>query len=358
LSNLLRQWFAQPWLLWLFAALPVLFVLAVVAKRGRRRALALLGAGLAFEGLVGRRRGLRRMLRSLFYLSGVGLLILGTAGPQWGRDWNQSVAQDRDLVVVLDLSRSMLAEKPSRLELAQKALLDLCEAVRQEGKHRLGLVIFAGHAKLACPLTHDYDHFRETVSSFDRDHLDPALWPEDDAPSGTRIGEALALAVDALGPEEARGVQDILLLSDGDDPANDEEWRKVGIASARLKKVPVHTVGVGTPNKQKPIPLEDEFYYHDGEKVWTKLEEKPLQEIARLTGGVYVPMYARAYPLGELFLDQLTTGAVREQGDDTLPVYEQRYAWFLGPAFGLLLLTMVLGDGSRRQPTRSTMVIY
>src|SRR5207237_7071136 len=116
LSNLLRQWFAQPWLLWLFAALPVLFVLAVVARHGRRRALALLGAGLAFEGVVGRRRGLLRMLRSFLTLSGVALLILGSAGPQWGRDWNQSAVQDRDLVVVLDLSRSMLAEKPSRLE--------------------------------------------------------------------------------------------------------------------------------------------------------------------------------------------------------------------------------------------------
>ena len=59
-----------------------------------------------------------------------------------------------------------------------------------------------------------------------------------------------------------------------------------------------------------------------------------------------------------VFLEQLATGAVREQGDDTLPVYEQRYAWFLGPAFGLLFLTMILGDGSRRQPIRSTMVLY
>ena len=85
MSNLLRQWFAQPRLLWLFAALPVLFVLAVVAKQQRRRALALLGAGLAFEGLVSRRRGLLRMLRSLLYLSGVVLLIVGTAMSMYGR---------------------------------------------------------------------------------------------------------------------------------------------------------------------------------------------------------------------------------------------------------------------------------
>src|SRR5207249_2482840 len=138
LSSLLRHWFAQPRLLWLLAALPVLFLLALWAKRRRRRALALLGGGLAFEGVVLRRRSGLRMLRSLMFFTGFCLLIAGTAGAQWGRDWDQSAAPGRDLVAVLDLSRSMLAEKPSRLELAQKALLDLCEAVRRRGGHRLG----------------------------------------------------------------------------------------------------------------------------------------------------------------------------------------------------------------------------
>src|SRR5262245_50722494 len=342
-------------MLWLFAALPVLFVLAIVARRRRRRALALLGAGLAFEGIVARRRGLRRTLRSLLYLSGVVLLILGTAGPQWGRDWNQSTTSGRDLVVVLDLSGSMLAEEPSRLKLGQTALLNLCETVRQHGGHRLGLVACAAHAKLACPLTNAYDLVRETLVRYDDTHLDPTLWPEEDDPSGTRIGEALALAVKAHGAEEYRGIQDILLISDGDDRAKDEEWRD-GITAARLKKIPVHSVAVGTPGKPKRIPR---FYAEDGKQVWTTLQEKPLQEIARLTGGAYVPMYAdENYPLGEKFLEEMVTTAESEHGEDALPVYEQRYAWFLVPAFGLLLLTMVIGDGSRRQPIRSTMVIY
>src|SRR5204863_3814044 len=125
----------------------------------------------------------------------------------------------------------------------------------------------------------DYDHFRETVRGFDRDHLDPDLWPEDNAPSGTRIGEALALAAEAHGPDEYRGAQDILLVSDGDDPANDGEWRR-GARAAKRRNIPVHVAGVGTPGRPSPIPIEDEFYFHDGDKVWTKLEEKPLQEIA------------------------------------------------------------------------------
>src|SRR5438309_1848302 len=100
----------------------------------------------------------------------------------------------------------------------------LALAVWARRRRRRALALLGGG--LACPLTHDYDHFRETVDGFERDHLDPTLWPDDDAKSGTRIGEALAVAVAAHGPEEFRGVQDILLLSDGDDPARDDEWRK------------------------------------------------------------------------------------------------------------------------------------
>ncbi len=73
-------------------------------------------------------------------------LILGTSGPQWGRDWDQSAAPGRDLVVVLDCSRSMFAETPSRLERAKTALLDLCDALKKRGGHRVALVVFAGSA--------------------------------------------------------------------------------------------------------------------------------------------------------------------------------------------------------------------
>ena len=148
-------------------------------------------------------------------------------------------------------------------------------------------------------------------------------------------------------------MQDILLLSDGDDPAGDGEWRK-GARFARARDIPVHTVGVGTPDRPSAIPVEGgESYRHDGKAVFTRLEEGPLQEIARLTEGGYVPAHTRDYPLGELFLEQIATGSVREHSDDALPVYHQHYEGFLAGAFGLLALALALGDGSRRRPPRS-----
>src|SRR5262249_58131955 len=131
----------------------------------------------------------------------------------------------RDLVVVLDLSRSMLARDvlPSRLERAGQALDDLSRAVERRGGHRLALVVFAARARIACPLTHDYDHFRQALAEQDAANPHPDIRPAgDDVQSGTRIGAALRLAVEAHDPHyRDHGTQDILLLSDGDDPAHD-----------------------------------------------------------------------------------------------------------------------------------------
>src|SRR5215472_14308627 len=161
---MLRHAFAHPWMLWFLSALPVLLALGVWSERRRRRAVARLGDLAAIETQLAARRGWRR-LRGLCLLLGMLALGLGMAGPQWGRDWDQSAAPGRDLVVVLDCSRSMLAEKPSRLERAHAALLDLADTIEKRGGHRLALVLCAGKAKLACPLTHDYDHFRNKLEN-------------------------------------------------------------------------------------------------------------------------------------------------------------------------------------------------
>ena len=106
-------------------------------------------------------------------------------------------------------------------------MLDLAETMKKHGGHRLALVVFAGRAKLACPLTHDYDNFREAVDAVDTEAPDPELEPGPGAASGTRIGAAIHEALLAHDPRpQFHGDRDILLLSDGDDPAHDGEWRE------------------------------------------------------------------------------------------------------------------------------------
>ncbi|MHB1424995.1 MAG: VWA domain-containing protein [Gemmataceae bacterium] len=342
---MLRHAFAYPWMLWFLTVLPVLVALGIWSARRRRQVLTRLGDPAAVDMQLASRRGWRR-LSGLCMLLGLLGLGVGMAGPQWGRDWGQSAAPGRDLVVVLDCSRSMLAETPSRLERAREALLDLADAVERRGGHRLALVLFAGKAQLACPLTHDYDHFRSKLDNLETVAQERDLEPRPGEKSGTRLGQALSLAVTCDDPQFVK-TRDILLLSDGDDPGRDAEFRN-GAKIAVLFGIRVHTVGIGDPNTASVIRLSSGPLKHDGQLVRTRLEEAPLREIAELTGGAYTSARTRTLPLGSLYLDTIDRLPEREDSEDTLPVYQQRYAWFLAPALGLLILFTFLGDGSRK----------
>ncbi|HEY7424980.1 MAG TPA: VWA domain-containing protein [Gemmataceae bacterium] len=340
---MLRHAFAHPWMLWLLLALPVLAALGMWSARRRRQAVARLGDPAAIETQMAARRGWQR-LRGLCLVLGLLALGLGMAGPQWGRDWDQSAAPGRDLVVVLDCSRSMLAETPSRLERARAALVDLADGVEKRGGHRLALVLCAGKAKLACPLTHDYDHFRSELDDLETAAQERDLEPGAGDSSGTRLGQALALAATDDDPR-FQNARDILLLSDGDDPARDGEWKQGAKAAAALG-IRIHTIGLGDPYTASVIRLDGGVLTHEGQPVLTRLEETPLREIAELTGGTYTSARTRTLPLGSIYLDAIRSQPQREDSDDALPVYQQRYTWFLSPALVFLALFTFLGDGS------------
>jgi Ca-activated chloride channel family protein len=333
--------FAHPWLLLALLAFPVLAVLGACTRWRQQRALARFGP----RALPAARLGLAGRLRGFSVSLGLLCVGIGLAGPQWGRDWGQATAPGRDLMVVLDCSRSMFSESPSRMERARNALLDLATTLRHRGGTRVGLVVFASRARLLCPLTHDLDHFREMVQGLSLDGPDPDLESED-AVSGTRIGLGLALAVQAHDGSEA-GARDILLLSDGDDPARDGEWQR-GVARARAEKIPVSCIGIGDV-EDHPIRIGpgSETLRQGNREVRTRLEEAPLREIAGRTGGQYTLAGTRSLALGEYYLNTLAQGPLREDSPDALPVYQQRPAWFLLPAFVLLALGLVLPDQFR-----------
>jgi Ca-activated chloride channel family protein len=336
---MMKHAFAHPELLVALAALPILGLVGAYARARRRRALLQVGGLVQGTVLAARRGG--RAWRGWCLSLGLTCLVVGMAGPRWGRDWSQSAAPGRDLVVVLDESWSMFAEAPSRLERGRDALLDLADTLRHQGGHRVALVTFAGKARLACPLTLDLDHFREIVEEIDLKAPDPELLG---GPHGTRIGAALERALEAHdGPNpEAR---DILLLSDGDDPARDGEWR-VGANRARAERVAVHVIGFGDPDTAHPIGEGKRRRRYKGEEIRTRLEEGPLRDIARRTGGSYTAAGTRRIELGDLYL-ALAGRAQREDSGDALPVYRPRYPWFLGPALFLLALPLLVPDRRR-----------
>src|SRR5262245_4125379 len=305
--------FVSPAILSLLLFLPTLALLLFRARRKRRQALADLGQWLSIHKLLppGTTTGLWKA-GSLF--AGLSLLIVGMAGPRWGRGQMPEVASHGgDLVVVLDMSRSMLAEQPSRHERALRALRDLADSFGAHGGPRVGLVVFAAQAKIVFPLTVDYDHFRHALDQADADDLQPSLRPRSDegSLSGTRIGAGLRMAVelheakgasgqDALGQQIAR--RDIVLLSDGDDPVADKEYVD-GSEEARKSGIPVHVVGVGDPKSPAIIPFRGQPLIHGGAAVQSRLNETLLREIADRTGGIYIPGRHTNVPLGRVYRD-------------------------------------------------------
>jgi Ca-activated chloride channel family protein len=342
--NSLLHAFGHSSFLLLLALLPVLGILEVLRVRITKRRSQRLGNVLLVNGLKSAAPRWR-VIRRFAQLIAVVAVVAGMAGPQWGKDWNTALAPGRDLVAVLDMSRSMLAQDvlPNRFERARQALEELSHDLQTRGGHRLGLVAFAARAKEVCPLTHDYDFFRAVLSELDAANLPPELRPADDQPgSGTRIGAALRAAVEAQAPEAA-GYQDILLLSDGDDPAHDDEWR-LGAMAAKERGIVVHTIGIGDPAAPSTIPTtRGKSFQHGGRQVLTRLEEEPLEIIARATGGTYTPGRTNELPLGLLFHEHIEPAGTREAREDPLPSLRQHYAWFFGSGLAFLILDASLG---------------
>jgi Ca-activated chloride channel family protein len=261
-------------------------------------------------------------------------------------------AHGRDLLVLLDVSRSMLAEdaKPNRLERAKADLRVLAGTLERRGGWRIGLIAFADRAALLCPLTTDFKHFHEELTGATLENLRTRRelpgWVD-----GTQLGVALARAErlvpdaplshaggDGLG---VRGDCDLLVISDGGDELAEETLAT--IEALKTKQARVCTVGVGDPKQEVVIPItlangQRDFVHYQGRYVGVRLEEKPLRQLAEQTGGTYFA--AGTGPLaGNELLATLDTRPGRElnaAGQARDPVH--RYEWFLLPAILLLLM--------------------
>jgi Ca-activated chloride channel homolog len=273
--------FAEPRWLWLAVAGPLLLLLLHrYAARARRQQSAAFAAPEVIEKLMRSHSPARRFLKGVLLglaLAGIGLAL---ARPQWGETSEVTSALGEDIVFLLDGSRSMLAEdvRPNRLA---RAKLAIQEFVLQHGRGRVGLVAFAGQAFLQCPLTFDYDAFREALMAVD-DKTIPV--------PGTDLGRALEEGLSAMEKSKRRKI--LVLLTDG------EDLEKSGVARAQAlaaEGVVVFTIGIGTP-EGGPIPVPREpaggvlLRDRTGQIVQTRLSEDTLRAIAEATHGAYYPL--------------------------------------------------------------------
>ncbi len=263
----------------------------------------------------------RRRVRWRFYL-GLAAAIVAFARPQWGRIDEPIFDEARDILIALDLSRSMHATdvKPSRLDRAKLLIASLLD--RLEGE-RVGLVVFAGTAFLQSPLSADYEILRDFLPSLDSD-----LLPQ----GGSNYRQLLDTSLEAFSPSSAAD-RYLIVLSDGE--ATDEAWR-ASVDKLKKQNVRVIGLGVGTADGSM-IPDGAGGFVKDerGAVVLSRLESRTLQELAEATNGVYTDA-STWVDLPRLIESTVETGRKELLAERRRVRLAERFQWALAPALLLL----------------------
>ncbi len=226
----------------------------------------------------------RRKLPVVLGLPALVLVIFALARPYSGETQAEGVFNGRNLLIAIDVSRSMETDdvRPSRLEQARTAAYDLLEALPEE---RIGLIVFSGEADLVVPLTYDHDALRDAIEQADRGWV---------AAGGTDFGRVLSCAVETFRKEAARGTNALVILSDGEDTVGTSADLAEEVKKSRLL---VMTVGIGTkagapiPDKSQPGGL---YVDGRGKHVISKLDEESMKAFAQGTGGEYFSLHSGA----------------------------------------------------------------
>jgi Ca-activated chloride channel family protein len=319
---------AHPWILHFLWLAPLMALLFIVYNRQKTRAMERFADPELLRRLTGEIQRGRRILRSACLLAALILLILALAGPRWGSHYQEVSQKGVDIMIVLDVSRSMLVEdvEPDRLERAKREISDFVRVVQGD---RVGLVAFAGAAFTQCPLTLDYGALAMFLTA-----LSPDMVPV----PGTDLAAALQTAMSAF-DSTSETDRVILLITDGEDNEN----RGFQAAREAAKRgIKIFVFGIGDPSGG-PIPSANGKggFKKDGEGqlILSKLNEEGLKEIASSTGGTYVRSVA-----GDLDLDILYFEGIKERTEAAdlksgkIKVYEERFPIFVMLAFVLLLV--------------------
>ncbi len=326
--------FANTELLGLLFIVPV-YVLLLFYFRYRRKKRA---QRLAQSALLGRLMPYvsvgRFWWRAILLGLGLVFLILGLARPQFGLKQASQKRKGVEIMLVLDVSRSMLAQdvRPNRLE---RSKLEIEQLVRNLKNDRIGLILFAGRAHVQLPITSDYASAQMFISQVSCDMV---------SEQGTQLGDALELALKSFSPQTDVG-KAIVVISDGESHEGDPLARA---AEASKQGVRIYTVGIGSP-EGAPIPDMAGGVKKDasGSVVISKLDERTLLQIATQTGGIY--MRATTVQSGlKPILDELDTLQRAEFEQVVYSAYDEQYQFAFVLALIFFVLSFVIME--RRHP--------
>jgi len=330
--------FAHPiWLLAGVAACGILALSFYFFQKKSTAALQKFASGHLLEKLTLGVSTRKRIIKRVILVLAVAAIFVALARPQMGFQWKEVKRKGIDILMAVDTSRSMLAEdvKPNRLERSKFGIMDF---VAKLGGDRVGLLPFAGTAFLMCPLTLDYDAFRNSLEA-----LDTEIIPQ----GGTDLANAIYEAEAAFQNDANHKI--LVLVTDGEDL----EGAAISAATEAAERgLTIYTVGVGTPSGEL-IPLttggKDGVFVKDetGQPVKSRLDETMLQKIAEVTGGRYEPLGQQAEGLETIYREKLSLVPKQDLAERMQRVPIERFQWPLMLALILLLAEFAISDRKR-----------
>jgi len=341
-------------LLWAVLAVALVGLYGAWQKQRGLRAFASVGLLLRIAPPVGWARPLARLALVALCLT---CLTAAIVGPRWGEVEQKVVRRGIDVMVLLDVSRSMLARDiaPNRLERAKLSIRD--DLLPALGGDRVGVIAFAGVPTLKCPLTSDYGFVRLVL-----DEIDTESSPR----GGTLIGDAIRKAKEAFGGKDDKSGDKeppdagldthkvILLITDGED----HESYPVEAARAVWEemKVPVVAVALGDEREGARIPVPTRrgqaYVEYKGETVWSKADFETLRKVAAISDlNAFVPVGTKNFDLGAIYREKIVPAIeYKERVESEHVPQPAQYHWFAWAALGLLLIDSFLRDGPPRRP--------
>ena len=325
--------FAHPHILHLLWLLPVLaWVLHVLYIRRIKIINRFVQANLMPKAVRNGRERLWRWKTALILIFYV-FAILALARPQWGYELQEIKRQGLDILIAVDVSKSMMTQdvKPNRLERTKLAIKDLVKKLKGD---RIGLIAFAGEAFLVCPLTVDYNGFLLSLNDLNIDTIPRG---------GTDLSNAINQAIKSYGgigqPYKA-----FVLVTDGEDQEGDA---LATAHKAKEKGIMIYTVGIGTQEgdliQVQNADGQREFLKDaQGNFIKSRLNENLLQKIAYETGGAYVRSAATQFGLDYLYDQQLGKIEKHDIEHKMQKKYHERYQWFLWMALLALAVEAVI----------------
>jgi Ca-activated chloride channel family protein len=331
--------FAQP--IWLFAGLVACIALVWQYRRfdrGQRIALAQFVSARLLPKLTSSISSSRKLVKRILFILGVAFIFIALARPQAGFEFQETHRKGLELLFAVDTSKSMLAQdvKPDRLTRAKLAVTDFVAKLNGDG---VGLIAFAGSSFLQCPVTLDYDAFRESL-----DALDVNVIPRGGTDIASAVHEAEAVFKTRTATEKI-----LILITDGEDLGGEA----INAAQSAAKNgVKIFTVGVGsTTGELVPVPSEnggtDFAKDENGKPVKSRLDETTLKKIAEATGGIYQPLGAQGEGLTNIYEQGLTGFTRQDLKTREARVPLEKLHWALLAALACFVGELLIGNRRR-----------